>query len=226
MRVLAFAVALSLVTGVLFGLVPALQATRPAIAPTLKDQASNISSSARLRNALVVSQVAVSLLLLVGAGLFARSLYDLRDVDPGFRVAHLTEFSIDASLNAYPQPRLQELYHRVEDSLSQLPGVSAVASVEITPLNGDASMNTVRVEGYQVKPQDDMNPYMNYVGAGYFSAMGIPLMAGREFTLADGSSAPKVAVINQTMARYFFGDANPLGRHLGFGSSRLSKSKS
>ena len=187
LRVLAFAVALSLVTGVLFGLVPALQATRPAIAPTLKDQASNISSSARLRNALVVSQVAVSLLLLVGAGLFARSLYNLREVDPGFRAAHLTQFTIDASLNAYTQPRILELYRRVEDSLRQTGGVVAVTSVEVPPLSGDASTHTVRVEGYVPKPQEDMNPYVNWVGAGYFSAMGIPLIAGREFTPADGA---------------------------------------
>ncbi len=220
LRVLAFAFALSLVTGILFGLVPALQATRPAIAPTLKDQASNISSSARLRNALVISQVAISLLLLVGAGLFARSLYNLREVDPGFRTSHLTQFSIDASLNAYTQPRLQDLYRRVEESLQKMSGVTAATSVEIPPLSGDASINTIRVEGYQNTPQADMNPYVNDVGAGYFSAMGIPLIAGREFTLADGSTAPKVAVINQTMARYFFGDANPLGRHLGFGASK------
>ena len=219
-RVLGFALALSLITGILFGLVPALQATRGAIAPTLKDQASNISSSARLRSALVVSQVAVALLLLVGAGLFARSLYNLRDVDPGFRASHLTQFTLDASLNAYSQPRLQQLYHRVEDSLKAMGGVTAVASAEIAPLSGDASKNTVRVEGYESKPQEDMNPLVNWVGAGYFSAMGIPLIAGREFTPSDGTSAPPVVVINQTMARYFFGDSNPLGRHVGFGARK------
>jgi predicted permease len=220
LRVLGFAFALSLVTGVLFGLVPALQSTRPAIAATLKDQASNISSSARLRNALVVSQVAISLLLLVGAGLFARSLYNLQEVDPGFRVSHLTQFTLDASLNAYTQPRLRELYRRVEDSLAQIGGVAAVASVEIPPLSGDDSTSTVRVEGYEAKPQEDMNPHTNDVGAGYFSAMGIPLIAGREFTAADGMSAPKVAVIDQTMAHYFFGNGNPIGRHLGRGEGK------
>jgi len=219
-RVLAFAVALSLVTGILFGLVPALQATRGAIAPTLKDQASNISSSARLRSALVVSQVAVSLVLLVGAGLFARSLFNLREVDPGFRTSHLTQFTLDASLNAYSQARLQQLYHRVEESLGQLPGVSAVASGEVPPLSGDASKNTVKVEGYEPKPQEDMNPLMNWIGPGYFSGMGIPLVAGREFTPADGTAAPKVAIVNQTMAHYFFGDRNPLGRHVGYNGSK------
>jgi predicted permease len=219
-RVLAFAFGLSLATGVLFGLVPALQATRPAIAPTLKDQASNVSSSARLRNTLVVSQVAISLVLLVGAGLFARSLYNLRDVDPGFRASHLTQFTLDASLNAYRQPRIAEFYHRVEDSLRQMAGVTAVASVEVPPLSGDSSTHTVRVEGYESKPQEDMNPLINWVGAGYFSAMGIPLIAGREFTAADMASSPKVSVINQTMARYFFGNANPLGRHLGYGPGK------
>jgi len=222
LRVLAFALALSLVTGVLFGLVPALQATRPAIAPTLKDQGSNISSSARLRNALVVSQVAVSLLLLVGAGLFARSLYNLREVDPGFRTSHLTQFTVDVSLNAYPMPRIKDFYHRLEDSLRQMSGVTAVGSAEVAPLSGDASTHTVRVEGYESKPQEDMNPYVNWVGAGYFSALGIPLIAGREFTPTDRASAPKVTVINQTMARYFFGNANPLGRRVGYGAGKAN----
>jgi predicted permease len=220
LRVLAFAFALSLATGILFGMVPALQATRPAIAPTLKDQASNIASSARLRNALVISQVAISLLLLVGAGLFARSLYNLQNVDPGFRASHLTQFTIDASLNAYSQPRLRELYRRVEESLVRMGGVAAVASVEVPPLSGDDNIGTVRVEGYEPKPGEDMNPHLNDIGAGYFSTMGIPLIAGREFTPADGISAPKVAVINQTMARYFFGDRNPIGRHVGRGDDK------
>jgi len=201
LRVLAFAFALSLLTGLLFGLVPALQSTRPAIASTLKDQASNVSAgggTARLRMVLVASQVALSLVLLVGAGLFARSLYNLQDVDPGFRARNLTTFSIDASLNGYTQPRMKELFDRLEDSIARIPGVTAVASTEIAPLSGNDDMSTVRVEGYQPKQDEDMNPYMNWIGPAYFSAMGVPLIAGREFSRADGPSAPRVAVINQT----------------------------
>src|SRR5262249_23654585 len=141
LRVLAFSFGLSIATGVLFGLTPAIQATRPAIAPTLKDQASNVSASsgsAKLRMALVASQVALSLVLLVGAGLFARSLYNLREVNPGFRATNLTEFSIDASLNGYTQPRAKELFTRLEESIARLPGVTAVTSGEMAPLSGNA----------------------------------------------------------------------------------------
>jgi predicted permease len=166
--------------------------------------------------ALVAGQVALSLVLLVGAGLFARSLYKLKDVDPGFRADNLVTFSVDASLNGYPQPRIREFVTRLEDSIAMLPGVRAVASVEIPPLSGDASSRTVRVEGYQPKPDENMNPYTNWVGPGYFSVAGIPLVAGREFTRAD-SGAHKVAVINESMARYFFGERSPLGTHVGFG---------
>jgi predicted permease len=224
LRVLLFTLGLSLATGILFGLAPALQSTRTSrsmgISPALKDQASNVSASvgqARLRMALVVGQVALSLVLLVGAGLFARSLYNLKDVDPGFRAGNLVSFTIDASLNGYSQPRMHELFRRLEDSLGVLPGVRAVASVEIRPLSGDASTNTVRVEGYEPKPQEDMNPYANWIGPGYFSTMGVPLMAGREFTRRDDAAAPKVAVINESMARYFFGQKNAIGMHLGIG---------
>src|SRR5262249_2177919 len=148
-------------TGILFGLTPAIQATRPAIAPTLKDQASNVSASsgsARLRMALVASQVALSLVLLVGAGLFARSLYNLREVNPGFRANNLMTFSVDPSLNGYSQARAKDFFLRLEDSIKQIPGVVAVASAEIAPLSGNASSSTTKVEGYVPKPQEDMNP--------------------------------------------------------------------
>ncbi len=220
LRVLFFALGLSLLTGMLFGLAPALQSTRPAISSALKDQASSVSASAgqaRLRMTLVAGQIALSLVLLVGAGLFARSLYKLKDVDPGFRADHLVSFSIDASLNGYSQQRMQQLFERLEDSTAAIPGVRAVTSVEIAPLSGDANQSTVRVEGYEPKPGENMSPHTNWIGPGYFSAMGIPLIAGREFTRRDAFKAPPVAVINETMARYFFGKENPLGRHAGFG---------
>jgi predicted permease len=112
---------------------------------------------------------------------------------------------------------MQVLFKRLEDSLAQIPGVRAVGSVEIPPLSGDGSTNTVRVEGYVPKPQEDMNPYSNWIGPGYFSTMGIALIAGREFTRRDDATAPPVAVINESMARYFFGQKNAIGLHLGMG---------
>jgi predicted permease len=218
LRVLAFALVLSLATGVLFGLVPALQSTRPAIAPTLKDQASNVSAGggqARIRMTLVAAQVALSLVLLVGAGLFARSLFNLREVDPGFKADHLMSFEVDPSLNGYTQPRMKQLFERLADSMAQSPGVLAVSSAEIAPLSGNNSVSTINVEGYQSKSEEDMNVAENSVGPGYFSAMGIALVNGREFTRADAGGAPRVAIINETMARYFFGHDNPIGRHIG-----------
>jgi predicted permease len=222
LRILLFAFGLSLATGILFGLAPALQSTRPAIASTLKDQTSGVSSGsgqARLRMTLVAGQVALSLVLLVGAGLFARSLFKLKDVDPGFRADNLTTFSVDAGSNGYSQARIRELVTRLEDTIAKLPAVRGVASVEIPPLSGDASMNTIKVEGYANKPDENMNPYVNWVGPGYFSVAGIPLVAGREFTRAD-TGGRQVAVINETMAHYFFGNGNALGRHIGFGKDK------
>jgi len=221
LRVLAFAFGLSLVTGVLFGLAPALQSTRPAIAATLKDQAANVAGgSARLRMALVGSQVALSLVLLVGAGLFAKSLFNLQEVNPGFRASNLIEFSIQPSLNGYSQTRMKQLFERLEDSLRQIPGVMSVAAAEVAPLSGNDSFSTVNVEGYTRQAEENMNPAENWVSPGYFSAMGIPLIAGREFTRQDGEGAPKVAIINEKMAQYFFGKENPLGRHIGFGRDK------
>jgi predicted permease len=223
LRVLAFLFALSLATGILFGLAPALQATRPAIAPTLKDQTGSVSTgSARLRMTLVAAQVALSLVLLVGAALFARSLYNLQEVDPGFRPANLIEFSISPPLNGYAQPATRQFIQRLEDSLRQIPGVMAVTAAEIVPLSDNDAYSTARVEGYESKPDEDMNLAQNFVTPGYFSTIGTPLIAGREFTRRDGAGAPKVAIVNQKMARYFFGNQDPLGRHIGFGPRQSS----
>jgi predicted permease len=164
--------------------------------------------------------VALSLILLVGAGLFAKSLYRLQEVDPGFRAENLVEFSIDASLNGYAQPRMRQLFDRLEDSILRIPGVTAVGSVENAPLSGNDSANTVNVEGYQSKPDENMKPMNTQVGPGYFSAMGIPLIAGREFTRRDAMGGPLVAIINETMARYYFGTGSALGKHIGFGRDK------
>ena len=175
LRVLAFAFVVSLGTGLLFSLVPALQATRPDVAPTLKDQASNVSAGggqARIRMALVAAQVALSLVLLVGAGLFARSLYNLREVDPGFKTNRLMSFEVDASLNGYTQPRMKQLFERLEDSIAQSPGVRAVTAAEIAPLSGNDSVSTINVEGYQSKPEEDMNVAENWVSPDIFRPWG------------------------------------------------------
>ena len=220
LRVALFALALAAVTAIVFGLAPALQATRAAVTSTLKDEAGSVAGGgrqARVRRGLVVAQVALSMLLLAGAGLFARSLYNLKSVDPGFRVERLTAFSIDPSLSGYEGARLSALYERVQQALSALPDVRAVSMSEVGVLTGNEWAMTVRVQGYTPKEGEDMNPLVDGVAPRYFETLGIPLVAGREFTERDRAGAPRVAIINETMARYFFGSESALGRRIGFG---------
>jgi len=217
-RVVAFALAASLLTGVLFGLYPALQVTRPSVMQSLKEEAAAVvgGSSVRFRKALVVAQVALSLLLLVGAGLFARSLYNLRALDPGFSTERLLAFSVDPSLNGYDQARVRQAFRRIEEEVARLPGVRAVSAAR-EPIIADSEWrSTVAVDGYQPKEGEDMSPGVNAVGPGYFSTLGFTLAAGREFDARDEAGSPQVAVVNQSFARYFFGEESALGRRFGF----------
>ncbi len=216
-RVLAFTFVVSVVTGVLFGLLPAWQTTRPQLVTALKEEGGSVVSTGhvRLRKGLVVAQVALSLLLLVGAGLFVRSLWNLRALDPGFRVEGLQTFSIDPTLSGYSDEQARALFRRLRERLGQEPGVLAVSMASSAPLTGDYSAMTVQVDGYQAKDGEDMNPHVNWVGPSYLRALGIPLVMGREFTEADLHGAPRVAVIGEKMARYFYGNLNPIGRRFG-----------
>jgi predicted permease len=222
-RVIAFAIAASALTAVLFGLAPALQSTRPALISTLKDEAGSASAApghARFRKGLVVAQVGLSVLLLAGAGLFARSLYNLKTLNPGFRADQLLGFSLDPSLNGYSRERSIALFQQLEAQLAQLPDVrSATASVIPLMTNSEWS-STVKVEGYKSKEGEDMNPSVDGVGPGFFATMGQPLLTGREFTVKDAAGAPRVAIINETMAKYFFGTDHPVGRHIGWGRDK------
>jgi putative ABC transport system permease protein len=222
LRVTMFALALGILTGFVFGIVPALQATRTGVAAALKEDSGSVSGGgrqARVRRGLVVAQVALSMLLLAGAGLFARSLYNLKGVDPGFRVDDLLTFSIDPSLSGYQGERLTALYNRLQQELSGVPGVRGVSMSESGTLAGNEWFTTVRVDGYQAKEGEDMNPMVDGVGPRYFETMGVPLVTGREFTDRDVKGAPRVAIINETMAKYFFGGSSPIGRRFGFGRS-------
>jgi predicted permease len=217
-RVLLFALGASLLTGVLFGLAPAWQTARPAVVSSLKEEGGSVVSAAhvRLRKGLVVAQVLLSLVLLVGSGLFARSLWNLRALDPGFRVEHLLTFSVDPGLSGYGPAQMRDFFARLQARLAEQPGVLAASLAANTPLTDNLSMSTVVVDGYQPKDGEDMNPHVNSVGPGFFKTMGIPLVAGREFTDADAAGAPKVAIISEKMASYFFGALNPIGRRFGF----------
>jgi predicted permease len=219
-RVLLFALALSVVTGVLFGLIPSLQATRTDLASTLKDQASGVVGGGlghlRLRKSLVVTQVALSLMLLIGAGLFARSLYNVKNIDAGFHTDHLISFAVQPSLNGYSQERMRSLFDRLQENIARRPGIRAASMAEIALLAGDNESGSIEVEGYTAKEDEDMNVAINKIGPGFFATLGIPLLAGRDFTNADGPKAPLTVVVNERLAKHFFGNGNPIGRRIHF----------
>ena len=214
LRILAFTAAISIVSGAVFGLAPAWQTTRPSVAATLKEQAAGVlasSSHVRFRKILVAGQVALSLLLLIGAGLFLRSLRNLKMIDPGFRPDHLISFTIDPALNGYDNPRAIALFDRLLERLRSLPGVRA-AMAGVTPLlTGDNWDQSVTVPGREPR-ENETAPNVDAVSPGYFASLGTPLIAGREFTPADGPSAPRVAVVNEAFARAYFEGVDPLGR--------------
>jgi predicted permease len=215
LRVGLFTLTLSVLAGVGFGLLPALRASRADVAPALKSEASAVVGGRghfRLRKGLVVSQVALSLLLLIGAGLFARSLMNLRALDPGFRVEHLYAFRVDPDLNGYNFTHRVEVFRRIQEEVAAEPGMTSVSGADISLLSGDRARSTIRVEGYESKEGEDMSPNFNDVAPGFFSTLGIPLVAGRGFRPTDVLAAPRVAVVNEAFARYFFKSESPIGR--------------
>jgi predicted permease len=219
LRVGLFTLVLSLLTGVAFGLVPALRASRTDLGPALKSEATAVVGGTPhfgLRKALVVAQVALSLLLLIGAGLFTRSLMNLRMLDPGFRSDHLVTFRVEPDLNGYDFPHRVDVLRRIREGLAAEPGVRSVSGADVALMTNSRSSSTIRVEGYESKEGESMNPCFNYVAPGFFSTLGIPLLAGRDIGPNDLLGAPNVAVVNETFARYFFKDESPIGRRFGF----------
>jgi predicted permease len=156
------------------------------------------------------------MLLVAGAGLFARSLYNLKQLDPGFRTEGLTTFHLDPSLNGYDQARIKRFYADLLEELRRIPGVLSTSVAQVAALTGNVSSRTIQVQSYQPKPDEDMNPWTNEVGPDYFRTLGIPLLMGREFNDGDVAGAPLVAIVNESLARYYFGNENPIGRRFGF----------
>jgi len=221
-RLLFVTLALSVLTGLLFGLAPALQASRTEVASTLREQQAALASAgsaARFRRILVVAQLALSLLLLVGAGLFARSLFNLLRVDPGFRTERLLTFAIDPSLNGYTKERGFAFFRDLQERLTRLPGAVAAGAVNPGPLTHSNRGSNITVEGYQAREDEDMDVSRHAVSPGYFHALAIPVVRGREVTERDLTSPDKVVVVNEAFVRRYFGDRNPLGRHMMFGAS-------
>ncbi|HXA67523.1 MAG TPA: ABC transporter permease [Bryobacteraceae bacterium] len=224
-RIMSFNLAISLLTGIIFGLVPALQSTRPQLAGTLKDQVGSIAggTSVGLRKALVAAQVTLSLLLLIGAGLFIRSLKNLKDLDPGFHTNNLVEFSIDPTRNGYKPERTLDFYRQLRENLDAIPGVEASGFAVIPVLSGDEWDNSIAIEGFSHSPTDMPDPHMQFISPDYFRTMNIPMLTGRDFRMSDGRDAPKVCIVNEKFAKRYFKDGNALGRHIGMGGNPGTK---
>ena len=217
MPMLMFGAATTLGTGLLFGLFPALHSTRPDLVPILKGQAgqpSGARSAARFRTGLATFQIALSMALLVSAGLFTRSLLNISRVDLGLDTGNLVTFALSPELNGYTPERSLILFERLEDELRAVPGVTAVTASFVPVLSGSNWGTDVRVQGFESGPDIDSNSRFNAVGAGYFGAMGIPLIAGREFTRADRLGAPRVAIVNRAFAKKFNLGSDVVGKRL------------
>ena len=241
-RVLGFTAAVSVLTGILFGLAPALRSTRLELTPALKENAGSLSGVAHgrrslrlgLGKALIVGQIALSLLLLVGAGLFVRTLTNLENVSAGFDQRNLLLFGIDPTQDGYKGQRLADFYQELTRRVEALPGVRSVAMSGNRLIGGGMSIDNVSIQGYRPKRgQKDGGPYFNpadgkpqayfnRVGPKFFETLGIPLVLGRTIGPGDTEAAPKVAVVNQTFARQFLNGGNPVGRRFGFGDEKTS----
>jgi predicted permease len=214
---LLFAAALSLATGLLFGLFPALHSTRPNLVSTLKGntgQPSGARAAARFRATLATVQIALAMALLVSAGLFTRSLLNVSRVDLGLKTDKLVVFGVAPVLNGYKAEQSRALFERIEDELSAVPGVTAVSASLVPLIAGNSWGNDVRVQGFESGPDIDSNSRMNEAGPGYFRTLGIPLLAGREFTRADAAGAPKVAIVNEAFARKFKLGRDAVGKRM------------
>lgn len=215
--VLLFAALSSIVTGVLFGIFPALHSTHPDLIGTIRSNAGNLSShrtAARFRTSLVTAQIALSMALLIAAGLFIRSLANVSRVELGVSIDQVATFTISPRLNGYTPERSAALFNRLEEELAALPGVTAVSTGRIRLLAGNNWGNSVRVEGFAADPDTDTGANFNMVGAGYLATLGIPLLAGREFTVRDARTTERVVIVNEAFARKFNLGRDAVGKRM------------
>jgi predicted permease len=217
-RVLAFALAVTGATGIVFGIAPALRATALNVSAALKETSRSVAGSRSvLSTALLVLQVAVSLVLLVAAGLFLRTLHNLRNVDVGFNTRNLVLFRINPSLNRYDDTRAAALIAEMTGRLQALPGVRAVAVSNVTLLANSVNSTSIFVQGRTYADDRQRDSINNLViSPDYFKTMEIPIVRGRGFTDRDSQTAPKVVVINETAARNYFPNENPVGKRIGY----------
>lgn len=227
-RVLGFTMLTAIVSGVLFGLVPALQSARTDLTPALKEADIGTASRERrwnVRNSLVVAQVSLALVLLIGAGLLVRSLQHRFAIEPGFRTENLLIVPLELPRAAYAtavdeagkravDERQLQYFTQVAERVKTLPGVEAVTLGTITPFSNSIGKISVVIEGWQPNPGENLAVDNTGVGPGYHDALGVPLVAGRGFTERDNANAPGVAIVNETFARTFFPNQNPLGKRI------------
>jgi predicted permease len=221
LAVLVFTLLVALATGIAFGLVPALRATRISGSESAQAYSRNVTASRSgrtLGRALVVAQVALSLVLIIGAGLLVRTLQNLETLNPGFSRKNVLLFGLDPDKAGYEGQRAAELREELLDRIDHMPGVRSASFSFLTPISGGGWDNFARsVEGYTPYPGEDMDIYLNAVGPRYFETLGTPILLGRDFSPRDRSSSTLVAMINQTMAHHFFGNRNPIGKHFRLG---------
>ena len=214
---LVFAGALAIATGILFGLFPALHSTRPDLASALKGQAgqpSGARAASRFRVTLATAQIALSMALLVSAGLFTKSLINVSRINLGLKLDNVVTFGVSPALNGYTPARSRALFERLESDLAALPGVTSVGAALVPLLAGNNWGNDVGVEGFKATPDTDTNSRFNEVSAGYFRTVGVPLLGGREFGAADVQGAPKVAIVNETFAKKFNLGRDAVGKRM------------
>jgi len=225
LRILAFNFGLALLVSTLFSLAPAFQFWRPNLMPALKQQTVTAAGGPlRFRRASVAVQIGLSLLLLVGAGLFMRTLQNLKALDLGFAPDHLVTFHIDPSMAGYNDSQIAALNRQILETLQALPGVLSVGATTSAEMSGDDSTSNLTVVGYNAKPDEDLSVQRARVTPGYFSAFKLPFLAGRATSEQDNASAAKIVVVNEAFAKYFFGDPRQaVGHFMGWGAGSGTK---
>src|SRR4029450_11312703 len=225
-RILTFTLVLTFATGIIFGLLPALRASRPDPWTTLKDTVGSIAGaggSLFLRKRLGTAQVALSFLLVFGAGLFVRSLQNLKTTDTGVVLDNLVSFQLSPALSGYTNERAVQFYTQLLDRLRSAPGIASAAYASVSILSGSEWDSSMSVEGHRTADGEDMQAFMNALSPGYFETMKIPLLEGRDFNRMDIKENSKVVIVNRSFAQHFFKGASAIGKHVGWGDGPKSK---
>jgi predicted permease len=216
-RVMGFVLSVSMFTGVLFGIAPAMRATRFDLAGVMKETSRSVHGTRSwLGRALLVVQVAISVVLLIGAALFLRTLENLRSVDVGFDPRNLVQFRVNPQLNRYDEARIGTLYQELANGLQTVAGVRGTTITQLAPLSGGTMMTGIFIQGRTYGPDERNSIHRMMVAPNYFEVLGIPLIIGRGFTENENNStAPKVVIINEAAAKKYFPNQNPIGQRFG-----------